>query len=760
MKIRHPGTYRQPSALFLAITAALALLPSSAVLAQSTTADPETTPETEASERQTRTLDTVVVTANKRLENVRDVPASISVVSEAELENLGATQLTDFAGYVPGLQVTSGGTPGQAAISLRGISPISPGANIGTYIDEAPVGSSGIYQRQTAFTLDLLPYDISRVEVLRGPQGTLYGAGAMGGLLKYVTRDPDLAATEFRVGAGLSSVENGDSNGWGARLGANVPLVADRLAVRVGYARNESPGYIDNVRSGRRAVNEGTQESARVALLWQASDAVSLKLTAMRQTIDSEDNATVSLDADTLRPLFGDLTNNGAVREPFTKDIDFYTGTLDWDLGWSDFVSATSYSEVDTTQRTDATIEFGEFPLLLGLPAGISYFDLGLGLEKFTQEFRLTSKDAGRFKWQVGAFYTTEDTTNTQVIRLTALDGSSVPGFDPLAIVGLPSDYKETALFANGSFDFTDRFELGAGVRFARNDQTFAQIVEPGSPLLPGGVTPGGSKEDVFTWHVSPKFELSPDSMLYARISTGYQPGGPNVALANVPPTVDASTTTNYELGLKSEFSDQRVLLDLALFRIDWEDIQVGASVGGVTYLTNGGEAVSQGAELTLAFRPVRQLELGFNAAYTDATLSNDTPLVNGFRTGLEGDRLPFIPRLSWAATANSDFELGGNWVGRVGAGLRWVDERESGLTNTRPGAPPTPLLSSYPTLDLNAGISNDHWNLRAYIKNVTDERAYQSIGASQSQVTGVVAQMAATPILPRTFGLELDYRF
>lgn len=759
MKIRYPG-HRQPTALFLAIAAALALVPAGTVLAQSTATAQQAVPEEDTSERQTRTLGTVVVTANKRLENVRDVPASISVVGEAELENLGATQLTDFAGYVPGMQVTSGGTPGQVAISLRGISPISPGANIGTYIDEAPVGSSGLYQRQTAFAMDLLPYDISRVEVLRGPQGTLYGAGAMGGLLKYVTRDPDLAATEFRVGAGLASVKNGDSNGWGARLGANVPLVADRLAIRASYARNEIPGYIDNVRSGQRGVNEATQESARVALLWQPSDAVSLKLSAMRQSIDSEDNATVSLAADTLRPLFGDLTNNHAVREPFTKDIDFYSGTLDWDLGWGDFVSATSYSEVDTTQRADATIEFGEFPLLLGLPAGISFFDLGLGLEKFTQEFRLTSRDTGRFNWQVGAFYTTEDTTNTQVIRLQALDGSSIPGFDPLAIVGLPSDYKETALFANGSFDFTDRFELGAGVRFARNDQTFAQVVEPGSPLLPAGVTPGGSKEDVFTWHLSPKLELGEDSMLYARIATGYQPGGPNAAVPNVPPTVDASTTTNYELGLKSEFSDRRVQLDLALFRIDWQDIQVAASVGGVTYLTNGGEAVSQGAEMTLAFRPTDHLELGFNAAYTDATLSNDTPLVNGFRTGLEGDRLPLIPQLSWAGTADYDFDLGGHWTGRVGAGLRWVGDRESALTNTRPDAPPTPRLDSYPTLDLNAGISNDHWSLRGYIKNVTDERAYQSIGASQSQVTGVVAQMLATPILPRTFGLEIDYRF
>src|SRR5436190_14165327 len=237
--------------------------------------------------------ETITVTANKRAEDVREVPAAVSVVDGDQLGELGAKQLTDFANYVPGLNVTSSGTPGQTTISMRGIAPISSGATVATYVGEAPLGSSGIYQRSTIFALDLLPDDIERVEVLRGPQGTLYGAGAMGGLLKYVTRDPDLVTRQFRVSGGLAGVESGDQGGTFA-VSANLPTGGNGFAVRASYARNALPGYIDNSVDGGKNINDGTQESGRVAMLWQASDAVRFKLDLMRQTVDSDNNALVA----------------------------------------------------------------------------------------------------------------------------------------------------------------------------------------------------------------------------------------------------------------------------------------------------------------------------------------------------------------------------------------------------------------------------------------------------------------------------------
>lgn len=792
IKPSNPSHYPR---LCVAIATALALLPAATAMAQQaqTGVQPEpdrvaqAAPQDQPADDTPTSLDTVIVTANKRPEDIRNVASSITVIGEEQLQNINATQLTDYANYVPGLQVASDGTPGQTRASLRGIAPLSSGATVGTYIDDTPVGASGIYQAATIFMLDLLPYDIDRVEVLRGPQGTLYGAGSMGGLLKYVTRQPDLSKTEFRVGGGLSSVEDGE-NGYNVRFGANLPLVQDRLGLRVSYARNHLPGYIDNPINAKDDINSADQTSGRVALLWQ-DEAFSLKLTAMRQTIDSDNNAAVSLDPVTREPLFGDLTHAVYVDSPFTKDVDYYAATLDWDLGWGSFTSATGYSDIETGRRQDTTIDYGSFAnLALGLPdPGSSYFDTTLGFTQLTQEFRLASQSDGPFEWLVGAYYSREKGDNRQSIALNRLDGSPLPApFDAiagdLATLRLPTSYKETALFANAAYKFTDRVKLGAGVRYARNDQDFNQVVESGL-LLPVGESPNSSIEDVFTWSLTPQFQLSKDTLLYGKVATGYQPGGPNVKLPGVPAQVDSSTLTSYELGMKTMLADNRVQIDLAVFSLDWEDIQVAASFNGNTGLVNGGKARSQGIEFSSMFRPTAGLQLGFNASYIDAELSDDlptlvfprSPYVVEVTTGLGGDRMPYTPKLQASLTADYYFPLGSSdWEGHVGGGYRWVDDRVTDTTNRQviSDASTTPAtvlvtditspleLDSYHSLDLYAGVSNTQWTIRAYLKNATDERAYSTLSAHLNQVTGVDEELVAAPLQPRTVGLEFDYRF
>jgi outer membrane receptor protein involved in Fe transport len=732
-------------------------------------------------------LDKVVVTANKRSENIREVPSSISVITEESIENAHATQLSDFQATVPGLYISTNGSPGKTQVSLRGVSPLSSSATVGTYLDETPLGSSGIYQAANFFALDLLPYDIGRIEVLRGPQGTLYGASAMGGLIKYVSVAPDLSATEFRVGGGLSSVEDSGDLGWNARFGANVPLVDDRLGLRVSYAQNELPGYIDNSVNGEEDINSGKQTSARVAMRWQG-EAATLDLTAMRQTVDSDNNAQVALDPESLKPMFGDLTNNVIVDEPFYKDVDFYSATVNWNLGWADFVSATGYSESRSNQRQDSTIQFGGVAdLLLGLPEpGSSSFDIGLDLDKFTQEFRLVSKDNGPFEWMAGVFYTKEDAVQTQVAKLNQLDGSPLPApYDSiagtLAVMAIPSTYEETAFFANGAYNFTDDFKIGAGVRWARNDQDFSQNVTEGI-LLPIGNTPNSSSEDVFTWSLSPQLELRDEAMIYARVATGYQPGGPNVLVEGLPSQVDSSTLTNYELGLKSLWLDNRVQVDLTGFHIAWEDIQVASVVNGVSGLVNAGKASSTGMELSTVFHATENFQVGLNGSYTDAKLDESFPVIRAssppylveITSGAKGDALPYVPEWSWNATADYYLPLSNGWTAHFGGALRYVSERRNGTTTRQDildpsTTPPTLLMSditlpleldAYTVADLNAYISNENWTFRAYVKNVSDERAYQSIGDVTSELTDVTEKLVAAPIQPRTFGIEVDYRF
>ncbi len=728
------------------------------------------------------TLDEVVVTANKRVENIREVASSISVINEEKIENSHATQLSDFQASVPGLAINSNGSPGRTTVSLRGVSPLSSSATVGTYLDETPLGSSGVYQAANFFALDLLPYDIQRIEVLRGPQGTLYGASTMGGLIKYVTVAPDLSSTEFRVGGGLSSVEGAGDLGWDARFGANIPLVTDRVGLRMSYAVNELPGYIDNSVDGRDDINDAKQTSARAALRWQ-EDSFSLDLVAMRQTIDSDNNAQVALDPVSQEPQFGDLTNSVWVDEPFTKDVDFYSATLNWNLGWADFVSATGYSESSSLFRQDATVQFGQVAnLLLHLPApGASNFDINLDMDKFTQEFRLVSHADGAFEWMAGVFYTKEDATQTQFAQLYQRDGSPLPapfGNLVLASILIPSDYKETAVFANGSYRFNDVFKIDAGIRYAENDQEFSQTVTEGI-LAPIGSASNSSSEDVFTWSVSPQLKLSEDAMLYARVATGYQPGGPNVLVPGLPSQVDSSTLTSYELGLKSQLFDN-VVFDLTGFYIDWSDIQVASVVNNISGLVNAGKASTAGVEWSVLLHASDRLDLGFNGAYTNAQLDENFPVISVPQgaflveqtSGLKGDSLPYVPEWSWAGTADYTLPLDGGWNAHFGGAVRFVDERENGTTevqNIFNAARTTLLLSTrteplrvedYWSLDLNADFSNENWTLRGYVKNVTDERGYQSIGDIADALTKAVNKLVAAPIQPRTFGIEVDYRF
>jgi len=772
---RETAMRRRPLVKAIAVTLAVALA-GPAMAQQSATQAPAD--DAAAAAQAITTLDNMVVTANKRAENIREVAAAITVLGGEQLENFSATQMSDYASYVPGLQLQSNGTPGQTQVSMRGIAAMSPGSTVGTYLDETPVGSNSLYQQATLFSLDLFPYDIERIEVLRGPQGTLYGAGAMGGLLKYMTRKPDTSKTEFRVGGGISDTEGAGDLGYNYRVGMNVPLVQDSLALRVSYARNDIAGYVDNLVDGRKDINEGDQTSARAALAWE-SDAVDVNFAVMRQEIDSKNNGTIALDPVTHNPIAG-LSNYVYENEPFIKDLDHYSLTVDWDLGFADFVSATSYSDTHTSITTDQTLTYGPFTQVLGLPdAGRALLNYTLDLNQLTQEFRLTSKSGQPFEWLVGAFYSDEDGDNFQTVPIMQADGSPIPGLSTLGDLNIPSTYEETAVFANGSYKFNDVFKLGAGVRFSRNEQDFAQNVTDGV-LLPIGTNTNSSSEDVFTWSITPQFQLNKDVMVYAKAATGYQPGGPNILAPGLPPVVDSSMLTSYEIGLKSAFADNRVVLDLTAYQIDWEDIQVASQVNGISGLVNGGEATSRGIEASAVFRPIEGLTLGLNAAYNDAKIDEDFPTIIvpagpaqvEVNTGLKNDRMPYVPDLTWSLTADWYVPLGGNWSANFGGGVRWVDDRTNGTTErqvVRLLDPRTVLdeeiteplvIDSYYALDLYAAFSNDNWTLRAYMKNATDERAYSTMNDIVNQVSGETHHTAASPIQPRTFGVEVDYRF
>jgi len=702
------------------------------------------------------TLEEVTVTAEKRTQNLQDVPATVSVVSSEQISAFHATQLADIGAYIPGLQVDSGGAPGQTTLSIRGISPISANATVGSYIDDTPIGSTGFHNRGGSYALDLLPYDVRQIEVLSGPQGTLYGANALGGLIKYDLTTPDLDTSEYRVGGTLFGIDHSSGVGSGFRGYVNTPLVTDKVGLIASIGQERTPGFIDNSATHRSDQNSDLQRSARLGLLWKISDTATLHLNGLYAKTETDGVATVALDPVTMKPLAGDLTDNNLRANTYDNSLYYVAATLNWKLPWADFVSATSWSKKSDRIVQDATSTYQTLlPLLGGPDNGIVDFPLYVSAKRFSQEFRLSSASAQTVEWLAGLYYDYEKGTNTQFLRTYQADGTSLAslGLDPLFEAGLPTIYREYAAFANATLHATNRLEFGAGVRYARNVQGFAQIIEPGSPILPPSNVPGKSAEGVTTWIARSNYKFTDDIMGYGLVSTGYQAGGPNTTLPGVPPSVSSSTLTNYEVGLKNSLLDGRAIVNIAAFELRWNKIQVPGSLpSGISYIANGGTARSRGLQLDSSIRATQDLEFRATASYIDAILTQDAPTANGFN----GDRLPLVPQFAGSVRADYEHHAFADWNFNAGVGLRYVGRRYSVGLLDLDGIP----TAAYSALDANTGLSNSNWTFRLFAKNLTDKRAYLTAFSFPDLSGGVVVQNEGTVLQPRTIGVTVDYKF
>lgn len=699
-------------------------------------------------------VDEIIVTAQKRSQSILDVPSGVSVVSSKMLEDVHATQLTDVSSYVPAFQVDSGGSPGQTTISIRGIAPIGRASTVATYIDDAPVGSSTTYNGGNSFQLDLLPYDVEQYEILRGPQGTLYGASSMGGLLKYALSPPSLDMFSVRAGGNLTGVKGGGKVGGGVRANISGPIAAGKLGFVASYAFEHTPGFIDNAVTGQQNQNGVEQQSARLGLYFEPVDALTIKVNGLWQRTESRGNSSIPLSDGTLQPLHGDLEDNNLVGQPFTKTIKLVSGAIEYRAGQVDIISATSYADTSVSQTQDASYTYGVAFPFLGLPsAGKSIYSYALGLKKFTQELRAQSSGSGPLQWTLGGFYTYEDSTNFQSPSALTMVGVPISGVDPLFSAQLPSTYKEYAAFGNLNYSVTDRFELFGGLRYAQNKQVFSEFASGiilGAPInLPNQK----SKENVTTYSAGARFKPASNIMVYTRVATGYRPGGPNLAIPGVSATFKSDNLTNYELGIKAHTPDHVFAIDAAAFLIDWKDIQLLTSLGGgFNYVVNGSKARSKGIEANVTVRPAEGFDVNATFAYIDSVLTADA-LPAG---GLKGDRLPNVPKLSGSISASYIQDLTAEWSGTFGFGLRMVDDRVSDLTH----APNSRRLPGYAALDLNASATDGRFTFRLFAKNITDKRAYASYNLLTNQATGDVTQINAAIIQPRTIGAALDVKF
>jgi outer membrane receptor protein involved in Fe transport len=725
------------------------------------------------------TLAEVVVTATKRSENVQDVPVSVSVQSGQTLLDRGQSQLADYASYIPGFIVSNEGSPGLTAVTLRGISTITSTSAVGTYLDDTPVGASSGWVNASTTMLDLLPYDLDRLEVLMGPQGTLYGAGAMGGLIKYVMKAPSTTEYEATVGAEGFSIDGGGTLGFGVSGRVSLPVISNVLGVSLSVFDRHSPGWMTNLGTDQNHTNDAEQWGGRIAVQWTPTDTLSVKLSAMQSTINSHDvglkqfttsspvaNTGTALLINPEKPL-PDGTENVSFLAPYNQRLSYYSATVDWNAGPFDVISATSWSSQRSANNADETQQIG--PLLGyvgGSGPGIAEFIGDFGLDKWTQEFRLVSPQGKTVDWLFGVFYTYEASTNSQYgeafnFNRTPMAGLPAPvGFFDAA---LPEKYDEYAAFGDVTWNVTDKLSVTGGGRYAKNDQDWNTTVAPGPLVNEVGLFHVGTHEGVGTWMADVEYHFVPDTMGYLRAASGYRPGGPNSPIAGIPQIIGSDSLVNYEVGFKSTFLDKRAVIDMALFHIDWKNMQLIATTenGDLSYGANGGKAVSQGIEFAGTYSPVEGLVLGVNYAYTDSHLTSVIPQASYLETGYQ---LAGVPKQSFSVTANYEWPLTPTWKASVGGGYRYIGEEYlSVVESASPASTPSVLQPGYSVVDLNAHIRNEHLTIKAYVKNLTNNDALTAVSENGGVVINGLTgnkEVITSYLQPRTVGVGVDYRF
>jgi iron complex outermembrane receptor protein len=735
----------------------------------------------------------VVVTAQHREQTLAEVPQSISVVSSATLERQAAINFQDYAQLVPSLTLTQE-NPGETRLVLRGINTGSVGSTVAVYVDDVPFGSSGSLSNGGILAGDFDTFDVQRIEVLRGPQGTLYGSNSLGGVLKFVTGTPSTQKLEVRGQAGVETTQGGEASYTGNAL-VNVPL-GETLAFRASGFYHKIGGYINTVGRSASNVNNAESYGGRASLLFRPTADFSIRLTGLIQNINVDSPSNFEVDPVTLQPVNAlSPTVQGTRRTRFelypelnTVHYQLYNGTLNYNLGFATLTSVTSYATQKQKQISDISTNSarGTAQVVYGAAGttntvGLAYQN-DISLDKFTQEVRLASADSDSFEWLVGGYYTHEKTRLYQeYLPFTIASRALIPPattfsgltFSKFVYAAIDAKYEEYAAFASGTLHLGPQFDITAGGRYSHNNQSSTQAVIQlggGSPVV------GGSSQSVFTWSVSPRFEINSHNSVYGRVAKGYRPGGPNFvppgAPAGFPTQFEADTLISYEAGYRGETADHAFSIDVSAFYIDWKNILITTSttVNGtpVGINGNGQRAQSYGVEGTVTLRPTRGLTVVGNVTYTKAKLLDDTvPAVGGLNLtgGLAGDQLPYSPVWNANLSADYDWAVGPDARAYIGGNIHLIADQAAGFNTAYRAAYGRRLtLDGYQTIDLRAGVKFDRFSFGVYVKNLTNEYALSNVSYAftvPTAIGGTNTPLArATSLRPRTFGATLGFNF
>lgn len=722
-------------------------------------------------------LEEIVVTANKRETSLQDTAMSITALSAETIEKRGLNDMRDYLTKLPSVSLVEF-EPDDNRIIIRGITtgPSDLQSTVGAYLGEMPLGASSF-----SFAADISLVDMARIEVLRGPQGTLYGSSGLSGVVRNVPMLPNLHEFGGSITADLSTQSESDDENYSIEGIVNIPLVEDVLGLRMAVYNKEDAGYVDAIRTQRtdnnaelyglekiekEDINSFESSGVRASLLWQPTDSFDMNLILGREDKDGDGLSGVIVYVDDFLPYEVAYLNEVGLIE---RELDYKNLVLNYDLGWGRLTSSTSQVDIERYAANNGSNIIYAFGDELSGVRFSSEFDQDI----FSQEIRLASSLDGPWSFLFGAFY--ED---VEVLRrfLDTWDGTAENPFGGSFILGdalTLTDYDQKALFGELTYSFSELWALTVGVRhfdYDREDSTnytpdadgnYGAFANPG---LNGTVDTTEDSGETYKANLS--YMPDEDTLFYAQWSEGFrvgrgqtlppldlcdiEGGGPDGILdgsdAVLTRTIEPDTTENMELGAKLALFDKRFIFNAAIFRIDWDNLPVNIfsssdSCAGRQVVNNVGEARSEGIEIETSIYIESGFTVNISGSYIDATYTSSRV---GFSTIEEGDDLLFSPNASASLGLQYDFDFHGN-NSFMRADLSYIGEYETGVNES------LPVAGDYVALNLRLGAEKENWALSFYIDNVTDEDAITAQNLTETY---------GNRLRPRRIGGQIQYKF
>lgn len=667
-------------------------------------------------ETEVSTLEEVIVTAQKRMQRLIDVPLSVVALSGETLERAGVDTLLDMSHAVPGLVVSDAGG-GFIRYFIRGIGNVygSPSTTlVGVYLDEADVTSSASSQ------LDLRTQDVERVEVLKGPQGTLYGAGSSGGTVRFITRDPQLDRFAASGDVDMYFTDDGDSSQAVSAV-LNAPVVQDVLGLRIVGNFGDIGGWVDQPAAGRKDTNNQELREVRVKGLWKPSEELTFKgLVYVHR--NEGDGIASSTDRDYQLDAATDPTRH----LPFTSDFDVYNLTATYEFPALTLLSSSTYvdNSVNLSLSQKYALEPPPAPLFEALSNGNS-----TDTKVFTQELRLNGQ-GDSVNWTAGAFYKDVSYRNRNLLELSIGDVN----LGTIPLFGAETS-KSGSLFGDVSYQLTERAEIGAGVRYFEDElQSFD----------------GANRRDGNFHSVDPRvyfsYGFTPDVRLYVSAADGFRSGGFNTENGELT-TFDPEKVRSYELGLKASLLERRLSLEGAVFYSNYDDIQMfrldSSNLGSVD---NGGDARVRGIDAAVDWQATEQLRVQLSGNISDSEIVSLAP---GVLAVLEGDPIDYSTDYAVNAAGTYSF----TWAASLPGFVR-LDYSRIGPSHVTDRSIPVPILYESEVNDfVNAriGLQWNRWSIELYGLNLTNEYRLQDPNGGYG--------FGARP-RPRTIGIRIGGGF